>query len=63
MPEDLNFLMDVHTGTLRELNEVEAIALMKNKSDKVKTYMKANNIKLKKNVADYILVFNYYASL
>lgn len=63
VPEDLNFLMDVHTGTLRELNEVEAMALMKGKADKVRAYMKTKNMKLKKEVGDYIRVFDYYSSL
>ena len=63
VPVDLNFLLDVHTGTLQELKEAEAMALMKSKSDQVKAYMKTNGIKLKSDVKDYILVFNYYASL
>ena len=55
--------LDDHTGTVRELNEVEAMALMKGKAGKVRVYMKTNNIKLKRDVGDYIRVFDYYLSL
>jgi hypothetical protein len=63
LPVEYNFLLNVHTGELRDFNEKEALALMENKEDKVRAFMKTNNIKLRKDVKDYILVFNYYASL
>lgn len=60
---DVNYLLNVISGQLSEFNEKEALALMIKKADEVNAYIKTNHIRLKKDLDDYIQVFDYFAKL
>jgi len=60
---ELKYLLDVRTGKLVQLSKKEAMALMASKRDMVEAYIKANSIRLKNDVEEYIKVLDYYATL